>query len=86
MSRGLIEAPGEHRCWARGGELFSAVMSRGLIEATWLDCVNRLEPEFSAVMSRGLIEATWSGEFDVPVRLFSAVMSRGLIEAGRWTG
>ena len=57
-------------------------MSRGLIEATWLDCVNRLEPEFSAVMSRGLIEALYSSVAFAPAIGFSAVMSRGLIEAG----
>ena len=46
---------------------FSAVMSRGLIEALALSGSSlAMAPRFSAVMSRGLIEASWPRSWSAP--------------------
>ncbi len=60
---------------------FSAVKSRGLIEAQALLGASVPATLFSAVKSRGLIEASWQGQSVVLPLRFSAVKSRGLIEA-----
>ena len=82
MSRGLIEARGGGGPPLLSTLPFSAVMSRGLIEAARPRNCAVPFAEFSAVMSRGLIEATARRVRPVPrASVFSAVMSRGLIEA-----
>ena len=58
MSRGLIEARGQGGGPRGSPGRFSAVMSRGLIEASPAGEHGSGDGGFSAVMSRGLIEAS----------------------------
>src|SRR5690606_35432932 len=60
---------------------FSAVICRGLIEATVAAVHRRPVLAFSAVICRGLIEALGINPQSGLVALFSAVICRGLIEA-----
>ena len=83
----LKHRPGE-RLRARERAGFSAVLCRGLIEASTRTCRPRVAGvRFSAVLCRGLIEAPGApGASGGLPGGFSAVLCRGLIEAKTATG
>ena len=61
--------------------MFSAALSRGLIEAPPAVAKPAATSAFSAALSRGLIEAIASFYSVENASMFSAALSRGLIEA-----